>query len=68
MQWQDGISPDMAMKLSKTLGGQPQFRLTLQNNREVTALKLTIGIQEEIDSLYPEIEKQTLPLPRLSKT
>jgi hypothetical protein len=35
--------------------------------RIVTALKRTIGIQEEIDALYPEIEKQTLLPPDLSK-
>jgi hypothetical protein len=32
--------------------------------RIVTALKLTIGIQGEIDVLYPEIEKETVPLPQ----
>jgi|GEM_PF-2782181 len=36
--------------------------------RIVTALKRTIGIQEEIDALYLEIDKQPLPLPGLSTT
>jgi len=33
-----GISADMAMKLSKALGGSPQFWLNLQNNWELSQL------------------------------
>lgn len=33
-----GISADMAMKLSKALGGRPQFWLNLQNNWELSQL------------------------------
>jgi len=33
------ISVEMAMKLSKALGGNPQFWLNLQNNRELSRLK-----------------------------
>ncbi|MFO7599930.1 MAG: hypothetical protein R6X27_08995 [Candidatus Desulfacyla sp.] len=36
--------------------------------RIVTAFNLTINIQGEIDTLYPKIDKQPLPLPGLSKT
>ena len=35
--------------------------------RIVTALNLTLNIQTEIDALYPEVEKETLPLIHLSK-
>jgi len=35
-----GISPDMAMKLSKALGGSPQFWLNLQMNWELSQLDL----------------------------
>jgi len=35
--------------------------------RIVTALKRTIDIQGKIDNLYPEIEKEPVPLTRLSK-
>jgi len=31
-----GISAEMAMKLSKALGGSPQFWLNLQNNWEIS--------------------------------
>jgi len=34
-----GISAEMAMKLSKALGGSPQFWLNLQNNWELSQLK-----------------------------
>jgi addiction module HigA family antidote len=34
-----GISADMAMKLSKALGGSPRFWLNLQNNWEISQLK-----------------------------
>ena len=34
-----GISAEMAMKLSKALGGSPQFWLNLQNNWELSHLK-----------------------------
>ena len=33
-----GISAEMAMKLSKSLGGSPQFWLNLQNNWELSQL------------------------------
>ena len=36
-----GISADMAMKLSKALGGNPQFWLNLQNNWELSQLDQT---------------------------
>mgnify|MGYP000893591853 FL=1 len=33
-----GISAEMAMKLSKALGGSPQFWLNLQNNWEISKI------------------------------
>lgn len=36
-----GISAEMAMKLSKALGGSPQFWLNLQNNWELSQLNET---------------------------
>ncbi len=33
-----GISAEMAMKLSKALGGSPQFWLNLQNNWEISQI------------------------------
>jgi len=36
-----GISADMAMKLSKALGGSPQFWLNLHNNWELSQLDET---------------------------
>ncbi len=33
-----GISAEMSVKLSKALGGSPQFWLNLQNNRELSQL------------------------------
>jgi addiction module HigA family antidote len=36
-----GISAEMAMKLSKALGGSPQFWLNLQNNWELSQLDET---------------------------
>lgn len=33
-----GISAEMAMKLSKALGGRPQFWLNLQNNWEISRI------------------------------
>jgi antitoxin HigA-1 len=33
-----GISAEMALKLSKALGGNPQFWLNLQNNWEISQL------------------------------
>jgi addiction module HigA family antidote len=33
-----GISAEMAVKLSKALGGSPQFWLNLQNNWELSQL------------------------------
>lgn len=33
-----GISPEMAMKLSRALGGSPRFWLNLQNNWEISQL------------------------------
>ena len=37
-----GISAEMALKLSKALGGSPQFWLNLQNNWEISQLDKTI--------------------------
>ena len=37
-----GISAEMAMKLSKALGGSPQFWLNLQNNWEISLLDETL--------------------------
>ena len=37
-----GISAEMAMKLSKALGGSPQFWLNLQNNWELSQLNEAI--------------------------
>ncbi len=36
-----GISAEMALKLSKALGGSPQFWLNLQNNWEISQLDET---------------------------
>jgi addiction module HigA family antidote len=36
-----GISAEMAMKLSRALGGTPQFWLNLQNNWEISQLNET---------------------------
>ena len=36
-----GISVEMAMKLSKALGGSPQFWLNLQNNWEISQIDET---------------------------
>lgn len=36
-----GISAEMAMKLSKALGGGPQFWLNLQNNWEISQIDET---------------------------
>ncbi len=36
-----GISAEMSVKLSKALGGTPQFWLNLQNNWELSNLKLS---------------------------
>ena len=36
-----GISTEMAMKLSKALGGRPQFWLNLQNNWEISQINET---------------------------
>ena len=44
-----GISTEMAMKLSKALGGSPQFWLNLQNNWELT--QLNYGNFENISSI-----------------
>mgnify|MGYP001159365656 FL=1 len=35
-----GISAEMAMKLSKALGGSPQFWLNLQNNWEISKISV----------------------------
>jgi len=35
-----GISAEMAMKLSKALGGGPQFWLNLQNNWEISQIAM----------------------------
>jgi addiction module HigA family antidote len=37
-----GISAEMAMKLSKALGGNPQFWLNLQNSWEISQLNTTV--------------------------
>jgi addiction module HigA family antidote len=37
-----GISAEMSMKLSKALGGSPQFWLNLQNNWEISQLDESI--------------------------
>jgi addiction module HigA family antidote len=37
-RYKRGISAEMAMKLSRALGGSPQFWLNLQNNREISQL------------------------------
>ena len=37
-----GISAEMAMKLSKALGGGPQFWLNLQNNWEISQIDETV--------------------------
>ena len=37
-----GISAEMAMKLSKALGGSPQFWLNLQNNLDISQLDETV--------------------------
>lgn len=37
-----GISAEMAMKLSKALGGSPQFWLNLQNNWELSQINQAI--------------------------
>ena len=44
-----GISTEMAMKLSKALGGSPQFWLNLQNNWELS--QLNYGNFENISSI-----------------
>ena len=36
-----GISAEMAVKLSRALGGSPQFWLNLQNNWEISQLDLS---------------------------
>jgi antitoxin HigA-1 len=36
-----GISAEMAIKLSKALGGKPQFWLNLQNNWEISRIDKT---------------------------
>ncbi len=40
-----GISAEMAMKLSKALGGSPQFWLNLQNNWKLSQLNETVFSQ-----------------------
>ncbi len=37
-----GISAEMALKLSKALGGSPQFWLNLQNNWEISQIDETV--------------------------
>ncbi len=37
-----GISAEMAVKLSKALGGSPQFWLNLQNNWEISQIDETV--------------------------
>ena len=43
-----GISPKMAMKLSKALGGAPRFWLNLQNNWEISQID---------ESIYQDIKQ-----------
>jgi len=43
-----GISPKMAMKLSKALGGTPRFWLNLQNNWEISQID---------ESIYQDIKQ-----------
>ena len=43
-----GISPKMAMKLSKALGGTPRFWLNLQNNWEISQID---------ESIYQDIKR-----------
>jgi plasmid maintenance system antidote protein VapI len=38
MPWQERDCAELAMKLSKALGGSPQFWLNLQNNWEISQL------------------------------
>lgn len=55
----------------KRLKDRRERRLELDDIRTycriATALNLTIDIQQEIDALYPEIEKEILTLTGLSK-
>lgn len=55
----------------KYLKDREERRLDLDDIRTycriVTALKLTIDIQTEINALYPEIDKQGLPLTDLAE-
>lgn len=44
-----GISAEMALKLSKALGGSPQFWLNLQNNWELS--KLDESVFESIEPI-----------------
>ncbi|PKN66693.1 MAG: addiction module antidote protein, HigA family [Deltaproteobacteria bacterium HGW-Deltaproteobacteria-15] len=53
-----GISADMAMKLSKALGGRPQFWLNLQNNWELSQLD---------DAAFEGIERVGSDLPRYER-
>jgi len=48
-----GISADMAMKLSKALGGSPQFWLDLQNSRELS--QLDVGRFEDIQPIAAQV-------------
>lgn len=43
-----GISAEMSMKLSKALGGSPQFWLNLQNNWEISQID---------ESIFEDIKK-----------
>jgi addiction module HigA family antidote len=48
-----GISADMAMKLSKALGGSPQFWLNLQTNWELS--QLDVGRFENIQPISAQV-------------
>jgi addiction module HigA family antidote len=48
-----GISADMAMKLSKALGGSPQFWLNLQNSWELS--QLDVGRFENIQPISAQV-------------
>lgn len=43
-----GINAEMAVKLSKALGGSPQFWLNLQNNWEISLLN-----EDDFESIKP---------------
>ena len=56
--------------LDKWLKDRRERRLTLEEIktycRIVTAIRRTIALQEEIDELYPQVEKEVVALPDLA--